>query len=125
LGCDPFHPAARAHARNPSAWSTKVVSASAVVSASRVWGRWPIVVVTMRACFSEIVPAAWAAAVAAYTGSNASPVIAVRGPNAPATRTRAIASATSTCSSSVSNPAVPRDNNFTAVERHSSSTINR
>jgi len=111
--------------RKPFAWSTRVVSASAVVSASRVCGSAPIVVVTMRACFSEIVPAACAAAVAGYTGSNGSPVIEVRDPNTSAARTRAFASPTSTCSSSVSNPAVPRDNNFVAVPRHSNSVINR
>jgi len=111
--------------RKPSAWVTKVRSAEATVSASRWCGSAPIVPVTIRACFSEIVPAAWAAAVAGYTGFNGSPVIAVRGPNTPAARIRDFASPTSTCNSSVSNPAVPRASNFVAVPRHSNSVINR
>ena len=81
--------------------------------------------VTIRACFSEIVPAACAAAVAGYSGSNGSPVIEVRDPNTPAARTRAFASPTSTGNNSVSNPAVPRASNFVAVPWHSSSVINR
>ena len=84
-----------------------------------------MVPVMTRAWRSEIAPAAWAAAVAGYTGSRASPVMAVRGPSTAAARTRAFASATSTWSRSVNNPAVPRARNLTAVERHSSSVITR
>jgi len=45
----------------------RVCSAEPTVSSSKLCGRRPIVPVTTRACFSEIVPAAWAAAVAACT----------------------------------------------------------
>jgi len=54
-----------------------------------------------------------------------SPVIKVRGPNTPAARTRDFAAPTSTCNSSVSNPAVPRASNVVAVPRHSNLVINR
>jgi len=84
-----------------------------------------MVLVTIFACFSEIVPAACAAAAAGYTGGSGSPDNAVRGPRTEAARTRARASATSTCQSSTSNAAVPRVRYRAAVERHSSSVIIR